>query len=137
LHFSGTVPLLPGANRIVAYGRDRVGNLSGASRAYEVERVTEVWTFEVPKPLRPGDHVVLRSRSGWSRLAATVFNLQGDRIHTWEERGPALLYRVELVWDGRNASGEGVGPGPYLLHVRASDAGGHEREEVKAFVFQR
>jgi hypothetical protein len=137
LHFSGTVPLLPGANRIVAYGRDRVGNLSGASRAYEVERVTEVWTFEVPKPLRPGDHVVLRSRSGWSRLAATVFNLQGDRVHAWEVRGQPLLYLDDHVWDGRNGSREMVGPGPYLLHVRATDAGGREREEVKAFVFQR
>jgi hypothetical protein len=137
LGFQGTVNLLPGTNRIVAYGRDAVGNLSNASLTYDVELVTEAWVFELPKPMRPGDSIELASRAGWSRVTATLFNLQGDRVRTWEEQGQPLLYRASFVWDGRNGDGKAVDPGPYLLHVRGTDAGGGKREEVKALVFQR
>lgn len=135
--FQGTIDLLPGTNRIVAYGRDAVGNLSGGSSAYDVERVTENWVFEVPKPMHAGDAFDLASRGGWSRVTATLFNLQGDRVRIWEEQGQPLLYRVSFTWDGRNGNGEAVDPGPYLLHVRGTGAGGGRREEVKALVFQR
>jgi len=137
LRFQGTVPLLPGTNRISVYGRDLVGNLSTGSASYLVERVTEDWAFDLPKPMHAGDSIELASRTGWSRLSATIFNLQGDRVRRWEEQGHPLLYRAAFVWDGRNGAGETVDPGPYLLHVRATSAGGAQREEVKALVFQR
>ena len=99
--------------------------------------MTEESSFEVPKPFHPGDRFVVRSRNGWSRFTADVFNLQGDRVKTWELQGQSLIYRADLVWDGRTSGGASVDPGPYLLHVRATRAAGGEREEVKAFVFQR
>jgi hypothetical protein len=91
----------------------------------------------IPKPVRPGDTILLENRRGWSRVSAAIFNLQGDRVRAWEEPGSPLLYRLDLVWDGRNGGGAMVAPGPYLLRVRATDAAGSAREEVKALVFQR
>jgi hypothetical protein len=135
--FSGSVPLLPGANRLTAYGRDGIGNLSSPSTAYEIERVTEEWAVTVPQPVRPGDTILLESRRGWSRVSAAIFTLQGDRVRLWEQQGTPLLYRVDLVWDGLNGGGRMVAPGPFLLRVRATDATGSAREEVKALVFQR
>jgi len=137
LHFAGRVPLLPGTNRIVAYGRDRVGNLSSASAAFEVERVTEERVLEIPKPFLPGDRFLLENRRGWARLSAEIYNLEGDRIRAWDQQGAPLLYHVSLIWDGRNGRNAAVSPGPYLLRLHSTDAAGRTQEEVKAFVFQR
>jgi hypothetical protein len=137
LRFRGAVPVLPGVNRLTVYGRDGVGNLSSPSAVREITRVTEEWTFRIPKPFRPGNRFVLESRRGWSHLSAAVFSLEGDRLRAWEEPGQPLSYHADLAWDGRTPTGEAARPGPYLLRIRVTEARGGVTEEVRAFVLQR
>ena len=51
------------------------------------------------------------------RLVLEVFDLLGRRIVTVEDRGPDVGTHV-LHWDGKDASGQNVRPGLYLLRVK-------------------
>lgn len=136
LAFSGTAPLLPGPNRLVAYGKDLVGNSSDPSAEYEIHMTTQV-VFEIPKPFRPDDTFVFDNPAGWSTLRVEIYNLEGDRIRSWSFEGNPL-YHISVPWNGKNRALEYVQQGPYLLRMEATDASGNpEREEVRAFAFKK
>ncbi len=132
--FWGEVSLLPGVNEITVFGRDPVGNRSPASPVYPILLSTQA-RMEIPKPFRPGDTILLEDPAGWSLVNIAIYNLEGDQIRVFEERGP--LVRFDPSWDGRNGRGESVKSGPYLMRIRTVDSSGRTEEEVKAIVFQR
>ena len=132
--FDGSAPLLPGLNRLVAYGRDVLGNLSPASAASDVRRASDRTSIEIPQVFRPGDRFVLQNPEGWTSVQVAVYNLEGDLVREWRKDGEVLFF--EIPWDGRNGRDEVIHSGPYLVRVRLSGGPG-SREEVKAFVFKR
>ncbi len=136
--FAGDVALHAGRNRITAYGRDLVGNWSRGSDSHEVSYVTQSQVV-IPQPFEPGLAFTFDSLTGWSSAEVEIYNLEGDRVRSWRESsGGGLLNHVTIEWDGRNATGEFVRQGPYLLRYRMTGSDGRTAvEEVKAFVFKK
>ncbi len=54
-----------------------------------------------------------------ARVTLTIFDAAGDHVRTLVDgvRHPASTYSV--VWDGRNAEGERVASGVYVMRLRA------------------
>ncbi len=132
--FRETVSLEVGVNQLVAYGRDLLGNRSSPSTRYDIARIAGT-SLDIPKPFYAGDAFSLQSKAGFARVEAEIYNLEGDRIHTWDVTGDPVRLLVELTWDGRNRNGERVRRGPYLFRARTTGADGRTGEEVKAFVY--
>lgn len=133
--FAASVPLLSGSNLLQAFARDVVGNRAPGSTEHQIYLVDQT-ALEIPKPFRTGDEFILVNPAGWNALEVEIYNLEGDRV--WSRSyadGP--FYSRNVQWDGRNAAGQTVRQGPYLLRVAMTATTGNKRTEVRAFVYQR
>lgn len=79
----------------------------------EVERIS-------PTPSRSSSTIAFRAPGG--RIEVTIFDVAGRRVRDLGTKLEAAG-RGQVVWDGRNQSGQSVGPGIYFARVKA---GGQE-----------
>lgn len=131
--FSATLPLERGWNRFVAIGFGPFGHASPPSEVIEIYLVGST-ELDAPARFRPGDAITVATEEPADRIVLEIWNLASERIWADEVAAPGSLH--EFIWSGRNASGERVKTGPYLVHVTLHH-GGRTSTADRAIVFTR
>ena len=83
---------------------------SGRPREFSLEAA---W----PNPFNASVHIPFALGQAGTPVQLTIHDLSGRTVRTLT--GPAAAGRHVLHWDGRDESGEPVGNGTYLVHLRA------------------
>ena len=83
-------------------------------------RLPQIFTLEAawPNPFNASVQIPFVVRETDTRVALTVHDILGRTIRTLTS-GPVAAGRHVLHWDGRDAGGEPVGNGAYLVQLRA------------------
>ncbi len=86
-----------------------------------------------PNPFNPSTTIryVLPAQSGHSRATLTIYNQLGEVVRTLvnQQQGPGIH---QVVWDGRNDSGEFVSSGIYFYQLRYG-----QYQETRKMIFMR
>ena len=84
------------------------------------DRLPQIFALEAawPNPFNASVQIPFGVREADTRVALTVHDVLGRTIRTLTS-GPVAAGRHVLHWDGRDAGGEPVGNGAYLVQLRA------------------
>ena len=120
--FMSYLPYLPGDEN---YNMDSLLNLSTLSILNQQQEETVFSVY--PNPFN--DDVKLHSNelNNGDQVSVVIYNNQGQLINRLAEDLKIKGNELDLIWDGKNDSGENVNPGLYFISININGSFSHQR----------
>jgi len=124
-------PLHSGTNLVTLQAVDAGGNVSAFGGPYTIIFDTPLG-FHAPEKFGAGDVFGVNLESPANSVVIELFTLRGTPVRQLTASGSATHY--ELPWDLKDAVGNVVGDGPYMVRLRVGYANGSGQETKGAIV---
>ncbi|MDM7915028.1 MAG: hypothetical protein QUU85_07135, partial [Candidatus Eisenbacteria bacterium] len=113
--FEAEMDLVPGSNKITAWGEDFAGNKTSLGNNVFTNYITGRVT-SYPTPFRPEDEISVGDPEGMQEALVQIYNLEGDVVREFRQEGGSF-FEARFEWDGKDVDGRMAQPGYYLVRI--------------------